>query len=75
MTGLRIKILLVLVTTACTLLGCSPPEPFRIGFIGGISGRYADLGIGGLVLDGLGHRTQRWRSRCATPQGESTDGR
>jgi branched-chain amino acid transport system substrate-binding protein len=47
MTGLRIKILLVLVTTACTLLGCSPPEPFRIGFIGGISGRYADLGIGG----------------------------
>lgn len=26
---------------------CSPPEPVRIGFIGNISGRGADLGIGG----------------------------
>ena len=29
------------------LAGCSPPEPIRLGFIGGISGRVADLGIGG----------------------------
>ena len=27
--------------------GCSPPEPIRLGFIGGISGRVADLGIAG----------------------------
>jgi branched-chain amino acid transport system substrate-binding protein len=26
---------------------CSPPEPIRIGFIGGTSGRVADLGIAG----------------------------
>ena len=29
------------------LAGCSPPEPIRLGFIGGISGRVADLGIAG----------------------------
>lgn len=29
------------------LAACSPPEPVRIGFIGGISGRVADLGISG----------------------------
>ncbi len=28
-------------------LACSPPEPVRIGFLGGLSGRVADLGIGG----------------------------
>lgn len=27
--------------------GCTPPEPIRLGFVGGISGRVADLGIGG----------------------------
>jgi len=27
--------------------GCSPPEPVRIGYVGGISGRVADLGITG----------------------------
>ncbi|HAA04204.1 MAG TPA: ABC transporter substrate-binding protein [Syntrophobacteraceae bacterium] len=29
------------------LLGCSPPEPVRIGFVGGTSGRTADLGVSG----------------------------
>jgi len=32
---------------ASILVGCSPQEPLRIGFIGGVSGRVADLGIGG----------------------------
>jgi branched-chain amino acid transport system substrate-binding protein len=27
--------------------GCSPPDPVRIGYVGGISGRVADLGITG----------------------------
>jgi branched-chain amino acid transport system substrate-binding protein len=29
------------------LIGCAPPEPIRIGFVGGTSGRVADLGIAG----------------------------
>ncbi len=29
------------------LVGCSEPEPLKIGFLGGVSGRVADLGIGG----------------------------
>ncbi len=29
------------------LASCAPPEPLRIGFLGGISGRVADLGLGG----------------------------
>jgi branched-chain amino acid transport system substrate-binding protein len=29
------------------LAACAPPEPLRIGFLGGISGRVADLGLGG----------------------------
>ena len=29
------------------LAACSPPEPLRIGFIGGLSGRVADLGEAG----------------------------
>lgn len=32
---------------ALALAACSPPEPVRIGFIGGLSGRVADLGEGG----------------------------
>ena len=32
---------------ALALTACSPPEPVRIGFIGTISGRGADLGISG----------------------------
>ncbi|BAL25927.1 ABC transporter substrate-binding protein [Azoarcus sp. KH32C] len=29
------------------LAGCGEPEPIRIGFLGGLSGRASDLGIGG----------------------------
>jgi branched-chain amino acid transport system substrate-binding protein len=29
------------------LVACSPPEPLRVGFLGGVSGRVADLGIAG----------------------------
>lgn len=32
---------------ACLLAGCSPPKPLRIGFLGGLSGRAADLGVSG----------------------------
>ncbi len=37
-----LSVLLVLL-----LNGCSDPEPLRIGFIGGLSGRVADLGLAG----------------------------
>ncbi|HRF43442.1 MAG TPA: ABC transporter substrate-binding protein [Candidatus Competibacteraceae bacterium] len=33
--------------SAAVVFGCSPPEPIRIGFVGGTSGRVADLGIAG----------------------------
>jgi len=32
---------------AATLAGCRPAEPVRIGFVGGLSGRVADLGVSG----------------------------
>ncbi|HCV14317.1 MAG TPA: ABC transporter substrate-binding protein [Candidatus Accumulibacter sp.] len=39
----------MLIVVACLLgtLSCAPPEPVRVGFLGGLSGRVADLGIGG----------------------------
>ena len=37
----------ILVTLASGMIACTPPEPLRIGFLGGLSGRVADLGIGG----------------------------
>lgn len=38
----------VVFLSLCALLAaCSPPEPIRIGFVAGISGRVADLGIAG----------------------------
>ena len=37
----------LLVLLLATLAACSPPEPLRIGFIGGLSGRVADLGEAG----------------------------
>ncbi len=39
----------LLLVAACLLAisSCAPPEPVRIGFLGGLSGRVADLGIGG----------------------------
>lgn len=40
-----LAILLVLVVT--TFQGCSSKDPIRVGFVGGTSGRVADLGISG----------------------------
>ncbi len=37
----------IIVLGITVLLGCQPPEPIRIGFVGGTSGRVADLGIAG----------------------------
>ncbi|HRD90456.1 MAG TPA: ABC transporter substrate-binding protein [Accumulibacter sp.] len=39
--------LLLIATCLLGTLSCAPPEPVRIGFLGGLSGRVADLGIGG----------------------------
>ncbi len=39
--------LFALAATLAGLVGCTPPEPIRLGFVGGISSRVADLGIGG----------------------------
>lgn len=38
---------LPLLVLLSVLYACTPPEPIRIGFIGGLSGRVADLGEGG----------------------------
>lgn len=45
LSGPRLAALLA--TLLFAMLGCAPPEPIRIGFLGGLSGRVADLGIGG----------------------------
>lgn len=37
----------ILLGLAVVLGDCSPSEPIRIGFVGGVSGRVADLGIAG----------------------------
>lgn len=37
----------VVVLALCAVFGCGPGEPIRIGFVGGTSGRVADLGIDG----------------------------
>ncbi len=43
-----VRALRMLVPLSLLLLAaCTPPEPLRIGFLGGISGRVADLGLGG----------------------------
>lgn len=39
--------LAVALSLAIVLAACGPAEPVRIGFLGGLSGRVADLGIGG----------------------------
>ena len=47
-TGTEAITLLIAVVLSCAVLtGCQPPEPIRIGFVGGTSGRVADLGIAG----------------------------
>ena len=37
----------VAVAGLLALAACAPPEPLRLGFVGGLSGRVADLGIEG----------------------------
>ena len=39
--------ILVAVFGLVGLAACDPPEPLRLGFVGGLSGRVVDLGIGG----------------------------
>jgi branched-chain amino acid transport system substrate-binding protein len=39
--------LLIIAVCLLAMLSCARPEPVRIGFLGGLSGRVADLGIGG----------------------------
>ncbi len=43
----RTGVLLVALFLSVLVLGCSAREPIRLGFLGGLSGRVADLGIGG----------------------------
>lgn len=38
---------LVALVISALLVACTPREPIRLGFLGGLSGRVADLGIGG----------------------------
>lgn len=44
---MAIRWLHFLLLSALVLAGCGRNEPVRVGFIGGLSGRVADLGIGG----------------------------
>ena len=44
----RLQSILPVLATLIALTACAPPEPVRIGYIGGLSGRVSDLGIGGL---------------------------
>ena len=48
MLNVRNAILIMIASAAIALVSCAPPEPIRIGFLGGLSGRASDLGIGGL---------------------------
>lgn len=43
----RFSLALLPLLAAWALLACVPPEPVRIGFVGGLSGRVADLGSEG----------------------------
>jgi branched-chain amino acid transport system substrate-binding protein len=46
---LRIRHTFLAITAAAFgLCACSPPEPLHLGYLGGLSGRVTDLGIGGL---------------------------
>ena len=63
MTHRRSRARRTLALASCTVLlaACQPPEPVRIGFIGGLSGTVADLGVGGrngaqLAVDALNAR-------------------
>ena len=43
----KLQSLLLILILTCSLSCCSPKEPVKIGFLGGVSGRVADLGIAG----------------------------
>lgn len=43
----RLLLIFLLVVVGSAMNACAPPEPIRFGFIGGISGRVADLGQAG----------------------------
>jgi len=43
----KLHSLLLILILASSLFCCSPKEPVKIGFLGGVSGRVADLGIAG----------------------------
>jgi ABC-type branched-chain amino acid transport systems, periplasmic component len=43
----KLQSLLLIMVLASSLVCCSPKEPVKIGFLGGVSGRVADLGIAG----------------------------
>jgi branched-chain amino acid transport system substrate-binding protein len=43
----RVRWALAIAFCAALLAACEPAEPVRIGFIGGLSGRVADLGVAG----------------------------
>lgn len=43
----RLPVVAMVAAVLFAVLACSPPEPVRIGFLAGLSGRVADLGIGG----------------------------
>ena len=47
MTTNKLQFLVLIMTLAGLLSCCTKKEPLRIGFVGGISGRVADLGIAG----------------------------
>ncbi|SDI40880.1 ABC transporter substrate-binding protein [Propionivibrio dicarboxylicus] len=44
----HLPMLLTVLTVLIGLAACAPPEPVRVGYIGGLSDRVSDLGIGGL---------------------------
>ena len=43
----RLPVVAMVAAVLFAVLACSPPAPVRIGFLAGLSGRVADLGIGG----------------------------
>lgn len=43
----RVLCCLAFLAGVLILQGCSPTEPIRLGFLGGLSGRFADLGVDG----------------------------
>lgn len=48
MEAVRQALLMLLAASSLMLLSCAPPEPVRIGYLAGLSGRVTDLGLGGL---------------------------